>query len=110
MCVALLVEHVGEVRREAALGEAHEEAVREAVALEAVERLQFVGPLLRKRDPVATDDLVAGRGACSRANFEAGGEDEAIDLVLGVVDDDRVLGDTLDAAALSCRRASRSGG
>ena len=51
-------------------------------------------------DAVAPDDLVAGPAGVVGADLEAGGVDEAVELVLGAADDDAALGDPLDARAV----------
>ena len=59
----------------------------------------------RQRDAVAAVQLVARAAGVVGADLEAGGEDQAVDLVLDAVDDDAVLGDALDAPARRCRPA-----
>ena len=48
----------------------------------------------------AAVDLEAGAPRVGGADLEAGGEDDAVDLVLDAVEHQPVLGDALDAAAL----------
>ena len=54
---------------------------------------------LRER-PLRADDVVAGPAGVAGADLEAGGEDDAIDRILGPVGHDAPLGDTLDAPAV----------
>ena len=49
--------------------------------------------------PSAAVDLEAGAAGVGGADLEAGGEDDAVDLVLDAVDDQARLGDALDALA-----------
>ena len=105
MCLACSSSMCGKFTVNAGLRDAEEEAVREAAAVQAVQRRDAVRPLLGQRQAVAADDLVAGAARVVGADLEAGGEDQAVDLVLDAVDDDAVLGDPLDALARRCRRA-----
>ena len=57
-------------------------------------------PLLGERHAVAAVDLVAGAARVVGADLEAGGVDQAVELVLDAVDDDAALGDALDAPAV----------
>ena len=107
---ALLVEGVREVRREPGLLVAEDEQVREAAGVHPVQRRRAVLPLLGQRQAVAADDLAAGPTREVGADLEAGGVDQAVDLVLRLADDDTVLGDAVDAAAVGVRRASRWAG
>ena len=70
------------------------------MGLEAVERLHPVGPLVVRVSAVAADEFVAGAARVGRAHLEAGGEDEAIDLVRLAVRDDTALRDPLDPLAV----------
>ena len=94
------MQHVREVGGEAALGDAHVEGVRKAAALETVQGAHAVAPLLRKREPVAPLHLVAGPTGVRGAHLEAGGEDEAVQLVFHAVGDHALLRDALHALAL----------
>ena len=98
--LALLVQHVRIVHREAGLLRPHDEAVREAAAVHAVQRRDAVRPLLGQAQPVAPVQLVAGAARVVRPDFEAGGVDQAVELVLHAVDDDALRRDPLDAFAL----------
>ena len=96
----LNIEQVGEVHGETRLGDAQDEAVREAIDGEAVQRANPVAPLLGQRQPVATDDFETGTPRVFRADLESGREDQAVDAVFGAVHHDAVGSDPLDALAL----------
>ena len=98
--LALLVERVRVVHGERAVQRAHVQTVREAAVVHAVQRAHAVLPLLGERQPVAAVDLVAGAAREVGADLEAGGVDQAVDLVLHAVRDHALLGDALDALAL----------
>ena len=69
-------------------GRRHDEHVREAARRHAVQADDAVLPLLLHRDAVAADDGVTGAAWERRElRFEAGGVDDAVELVLGVVGD-----------------------
>src|SRR5262249_23761511 len=97
---ALLIEEVREVRREAGLLGPHDEAVREAAAVHAVQGAHAVLPALRELHAVPPDDLVAGAPGVVRPDLEAGGEDQAVDWVLLPRDDEAVRRHALDALPL----------
>ncbi len=78
-------------------GRRHDEHVREAVRRHAVQADDAVLPLLFHRDAVAADDGVAGTPREGRQlPLEAGGEDDAVELVLGAVGDRAVRRDLRD--------------
>ena len=89
----------GKFARQRILRDAHVEAVREAVAVEAVQGLEPVGPVLGERLAAAAVDLEARAPGVGGADLEAGGEDDAVDLVLDAVEHQALLGDALDALA-----------
>ena len=95
----LLVEHVGKVRREAGLSKAHEEAVREPAAEQAVERRKSVRPFRAQVQPSPPDDVVARSPGVVGADLEAGGEDHAIQLVLLVTNHDAALRHSFNTAS-----------
>ena len=68
--------------------------------MHAVQRRDAVRPLLGQRQAVAAVQLVAGAARVVGADLEAGGVDQAVELVLDAVRDDAVLGDALDALAV----------
>src|SRR5579871_4715480 len=76
------VVEVREVHGEPRLGDADDEAVREAVHVQAVEGPDAVGPLLGEGEPVAAHDLESGATRVVGADLEPGGEDETVELVL----------------------------
>ena len=88
MCWLCSFSMCGKFDGEAGLLVAHDEAVREAAAVHAVQRAHAVRPLLGQADAVAADELVAGAPRVVGADLEAGGEDQAVELVLDAVDDD----------------------
>ena len=94
----LHVEQVREVHREARLGDAFDEAVREAVGAQALEGADTVAPLLGQRHAVAADQLEPGATAVVGAHLETGCEDQAVEFVVHPVDDDAGLGDALHPA------------
>ena len=98
--LGLLVQHVRVAGGEAGLGVAHQEAVREAVHVHAVQRAHAVGPPVGQAHAAAAEDLHAGAAAVVGADLEAGREDQAVELVLAAGDDDAARRDALDAAAL----------
>ena len=84
----LNVEQIGEVHGETRLGDGQDEAVREAVDVQAVEGANAVAPLVGQRQPVATDDLEARTPRVFGADLESSGEDQAVDAVFCAVHDD----------------------
>ncbi len=72
------------------------EAVREAVAQEAVIGLHAVRPVVGQREPVSAVHLELGAPRVSRPDLEARGVDQAVHFVLDAVHDHRVLGHALD--------------
>ena len=79
-------------------GRRHDEHVREAVRRHAVQAEDAVLPLLLHRDAVAADDRVAGAARERRElALEAGGEHDAVELVLLAVGDRAVRRDLRDA-------------
>ena len=80
--LGLFVEGLREVEACRALHRAEEEQVGKAGGLHAVQRRWAVGPLLGQRHAAGARDLVAGAAGVAGADFETGGEDDAIDLVL----------------------------
>ena len=98
--LGLLVQHVREVHREARLHDADQEQVREAAHVEPLERRRPVGPLLRHRLPAAAVHLVAGTAGVLRADLEAGGVDQAIEVEVLAVGPHASLVDALHAPAL----------
>ncbi len=88
------------VHGEGSLSEAQEKAVRETVGLEAVQGAPAVGPLVAEGEAVATDDVVARPAGVAGTDLEAGGEDDAVDRVLGTANHNAVLRDTLDPLAV----------
>ena len=64
-----------------------------------MQRRDAVRPLARQREAVAAGEVVAGAAGVVGADLEAGGVDQAVDLVGLAVGDDGVFGDALDAAA-----------
>ena len=53
-----------------------------------------------QRPAVVAGDVVAGAAGVGRAHLEAGGVDEAVELVLRALDHHAVLGDAVDALAV----------
>ena len=103
----LLAQVVRVVGREAALGRAEEEEVGEAPHHQAVQAADPVGPGLAERLPAPAVDVVAVAAAEAGADLEAGGEDQAVDLMSDTVDDHGVLGDPLDALAVGVHQLDR---
>ena len=98
--LALLVDHVWEVDREARLSVAEDEAVRETAAVHAVQRGGAVGPLLGERDAVAANEFVARAPHIVGAYLEAGGVHDAIEFVLNAIDHNAALSDALNALSV----------
>src|ERR1700722_17807812 len=96
----LLLEHVREVLREAVLRNSHVEAIREPRAVETMQRLEAVRPVLGEGLTSAAVDLETCATGVGGANLEAGAENDAIHLVLDALEDQAFLGDAIDAAAL----------
>ena len=59
-----------------------------------------VGPLVAEGETVAANNVVTGPARIARADLEAGGEDDAVNLVLSSIDDNAVLGDALDTLSV----------
>src|SRR5215470_18131114 len=68
----LLVERVRKVRGDSVLQRPHMEAVGEAVAEEAMQRLHPVGPVIGKRSASASIDLKARATRVGGADLESG--------------------------------------
>ena len=97
----LVVEHVGEVRHCAGLGEAHVETIREAVAVNAMEGAHATRPMVGERKPITTEYFqfrLLGVGGA--AHFETGREDDAVDFVFDAVHHHTLVSHALDALAL----------
>ena len=94
------VDELREVHGETGLGDAFDEAVREAVDVQAVQGPHPVGPLVGEGQPVATDDLEAGALRVAGADFESGSENQTVQRVFDAVHDDAVSGDLLDPEAV----------
>src|SRR6201989_1233807 len=75
-----VVRHVGDHVR--ALRELHEQQVREAMDVDAVQRAHAVSPVLRQGTTVAAGHLEAGPPRVRGADLEAGAVDDAVELVL----------------------------
>src|SRR5690606_10129765 len=97
---ALHVEDVRDIGAGAHLGERDDEAVREAPRLHAEQRRDAVLPLLAEGNAILAHDVVARAPLQRRANLEAAGKDDAVELVLDAVGDDALLRDAVDALAL----------
>src|SRR5581483_10615213 len=65
-----------------------------------MQRLQAIRPIIRERCAIAPIDLEAGAPRIGRADLEAGGEDDAVDLVLDALEHKSLLRDAIDATAL----------
>ena len=77
--IALHLQQVGQVELERRLVAAHDEQVREAVAVDAEQRADAVGVLVVEVDAVLADDPVVDAGLL---DLEPGGVDEHVELVL----------------------------
>ncbi len=97
---ACLVEEVRVVHGEPALGVAEEEHVRKAVNVHAVEGPHGIGPVRRKAVSPRSDYLVPGPAGVAGADFEAGGEDKAVELIFLITDDEPRTGDPFHPAAV----------
>ena len=89
-------EEVGEVRRERGLADVHEETVWETPALHSVQGGHPSGPLVREGLATAANDLVPGPAGVRGPHLEAGGEDDAVDLVLDAGHNQSAFGDVVD--------------
>src|ERR1700720_2854947 len=81
------------------LRDSHVEAVRKPDAAEAMQCFQAIRPILAERLAAAPINLEARATRVSRANFESGGEDDAVHLVLDSVEHQALLRDAIDTAA-----------
>ena len=84
-----------------ALGRLREKRVREAVHMNAMHGPHALRPVPGERDPVPAAHVVAGPGSEARAHLEAGGVDDAVDLVLPAGGDHTGPGDPLHALAVA---------
>src|SRR5665213_1506525 len=94
----LLFQHVGEVSGQTILRDAHVEAVGEAGAIEAVQRLETVRPVLSQSLAATTVHLDASATGVCGSYFETGAIDDAVNLVLDSVKHQALLGDAIDAS------------
>ena len=92
------VEQVWEVHRKPGLGDAFDEAVREPVGAQALERAHTVTPPVGQRHAAAADQVEPGTPAVVRAHLETRCEDQAVEFVRHSVDDHAGLGDALHSA------------
>ena len=102
----LLVQHVREVRGHAGLRMADDEAVGEAAAVQAVQRGHALCPFIGEShasDPA--DGKTRSLGEI-RADFETGGEDQAVQGIFGPSNDHAVRGDPLDTPAAGVRKGN----
>src|SRR4030095_14488575 len=79
---------------------AEDEQVRKPAGVEPVEGRHALGPFLRQRLAVSAGGFTTRPPRVARADLEARGIDDAVDLVLDAARDDTVLGDALDAATV----------
>jgi hypothetical protein len=93
-----VVRHVGD--QVGALGWLHDERIREAGDVDAVQRAHAVGPVHRQPEAVAAGHVIPGPFMVGGANLEAGGEDDAVDRVLPAGRHHAGLRDSLDSLAV----------
>ena len=97
----LLVEQVHGVRCAGrVLVTPQEQEIGEPVGRDAVEGANAILPMQAERHAVTSDWIEAGQAGVGNPGLEAGGEDDAIDLVFLVADDNTEFGEFLDAAPL----------
>src|SRR5580693_9282611 len=94
----LHVKQIRKIHRQPRLGDALDEAIRESVGAQSLERANTVTPLFCQRHAVAADQLESGPAAVVGAHLETRCEDEAVELVGHSLDDDAGLGDALHSA------------
>ena len=98
--LGLLIDHVREVHGEATLGNAHHEAVGEAVDVHPVERRDAVAPFLDSVMPFRPTRFEACSARVVGPDLEARRVDETIQLVLLASDHGALLCHPLDTRAL----------
>src|SRR3954452_5148764 len=81
------------------------EAVGKAVAIVAVQGPWAVGPVRRQGTVITTIDLEAGAARVGGADLEAGGKDDAVDIVFNIVEYQPRLGDAIDAAPFGVNKS-----
>ncbi len=79
------------------LARAHHEEVGEVADVDAVQAAHAVGPVLRQGEVVASDHVEPPASGVLGAHLEAGGEDEAVEVVVLAGRHDTGLVDALDA-------------
>ena len=104
--LGLIIEHVGEVRREAGLREPHVKTVRKPMAQETVQGAHPVCPGVGQRLTITAVHPELTPPRVGRAHLEARGEDQAVHFVLNSIYNDAVLGHAIGALALAYRLTS----
>src|SRR4051794_35135614 len=80
------------------------EAVGKAVAIVAVQGPWAVGPVRRQGTVVTTIDLEAGAARVGGADLEASCVNDAVDIVVNIVEYQPRLGDAIDATPFSVNK------
>jgi len=96
----LLVECMGYVDRHRCLREPEEKTIWEAMAGEAVESSQPVGPMLAQGVTATADNVVARSAGKRGTHLEAGGKDQTINLIVVAANLHASLCQSIDALTL----------
>ena len=97
--MGLFMQHVGKVRGDRVLRDAQMEAVGKTVAVETVQGLDAVLPIVGQLDATAAIHFETCTTRVSSADFEAGGEDDAVHFVFHAVEHQTLLSHAINALA-----------
>ena len=84
--LGLFIERVWHIDGDSGLGESQEEAIGEAMAGQAMESTQAVAPMVTQGLAIAANNVVTRSAGERGADFKAGGEDQAIYVIVLIAD------------------------